>query len=213
MKVSDIAAILIGIIVAAFFIYEPTRELYVSAYNQMPILISFIKFAILATSGEMLVLRIKKGIFLERSFGLFPKMIIWGILGIFIYFAFGIFSTGVSSLFKSSGIPVLNAFLISFFMNITFAPIMMLTHHLTDMHINNESGLFKIKTFSPLYLLKNADWDKMWSFVFKKTIPFFWIPAHTITFLLPSQFRTLFAALLSIALGLLLALSTNKKNE
>ncbi len=214
MKLSDIAAVFFSILLAAFFIYEPTRALYSSAYNNQPVLISFIKFAILATSGEMLVSRLKNGFYFSKEFGLLPKMIIWGVLGIFIYIAFGIFSTGVSGLFHAADNRILNAFLISLFMNIIFAPIMMLTHHITDLHIKNGSGRFKIKTFSPLYLLTNTDWDKMWSFVFKKTIPFFWIPAHTITFLLPSQYRTLFAALLSIALGLLLALSIgNEKIE
>ena len=212
MRVSDFFAVIIGLALAVFFIFEPLRDLYISAYGSFPIIVSFIKFALLATSGEMVVLRINKGFYYSKEFGLLPKMLIWGILGVFIYFAFGIFSFGVTNLFGTDDIPLLNAFLISFFMNIIFAPVMMLTHHLTDLHITNESGRFTIKTFSPLNLLKNADWDKMWSFVYKKTIPFFWIPAHTVTFLLPSQFRTLFAAVLSIALGLLLTLST-RKNE
>lgn len=209
MKRSDITAIFSGLVLIVFFTYGPTRALYVSYYTKLPILVSFVKFAFLATSGELLVLRIRKGKYLDKEFGLFPKMIIWGFLGIFIYFAFGIFSSGVSSLFHVENIPLLNAFLISFFMNIIFAPVMMLTHHLTDLHITGESGKFNFKTFSPFVLLQNADWDKMWNFVYKKTIPFFWIPAHTITFLLPSQFRTLFAAILSIALGLLLTLRSN----
>jgi len=50
----------------------------------------------------------------------------------------------------------------------------------------------------------------MWNFIFKKTIPFFWIPAHTITFLLPAEFRVLFAAVLGIALGLILAIGSQK---
>ena len=211
MKKSDIPAIFSGLLLIGFFIYEPTRNLYVKGYSSFPVTVSFIKFAILATFGEMLVLRIKNGVYFRKEFGVFPKMIIWGLLGIFIYVAFGIFSTGVSTLFSVQHRPVLNAFLISLFMNIIFAPVMMVTHHLTDMHIQNQSGRFIIKTFSPLYLLKNADWDKMWSFVIKKTIPFFWIPVHTVTFLLPPQFRTVFAAMLSVVLGLLLALSKGDK--
>jgi len=213
LKRTDLAAFVLIALVVAFFIYEPTRALYVSAYNNSPIIISFIKFAFLATFGELLVLRIRKGIYYKKEFGLFPKMMIWGVLGIFIYFAFAIFSVGVSNLFKVQDIPILNAFLISLFMNIIFAPVMMLIHHLTDLHITQESGKFAIKSFSPLSLFKSADWDKMWSFVYKKTIPFFWIPAHTVTFLLPSQFRTLFAAVLSVALGLLLAFSTGKNKK
>jgi hypothetical protein len=47
----------------------------------------------------------------------------------------------------------------------------------------------------------------MWGFVYKKTIPFFWIPAHTVTFLLPAEIRVLFAVVLSVVLGLLLTIS------
>lgn len=213
MKLSDILAISLGFVVSAFFIYEPLRSLYLLAYTNCPITVSFCKFALLATSGEMLVHRIKKGSYYNKQFGLLPKMIVWGFLGISIYFAFAIFSTGVTSLFHTGGIPLLNAFLISIFINVIFAPLMMLTHHLTDLHITNEGGRFPMKTFSPLNLLKSADWDKMWSFVYKKTIPFFWIPAHTVTFLLPSQFRTLFAALLSMALGLLLTIPNGNKQK
>jgi len=212
LKKSDLLAILFGILIAVFFILEPTREFYVRIYSRLPAVISFLKFGILATTGEMLVLRIKRGRYIEKEFGLLPKMIIWGFLGVGIYMAFGIFSKGVPSLFPMIDNSFLTAFLISLLMNTIFAPVMMLTHHLTDLHISNEGGKFNLKTFSPLKLLKQADWDKMWSFAFAKTIPFFWIPAHTITFLLPSIYRTLFAALLSIALGLLLALSGKKNN-
>ena len=51
----------------------------------------------------------------------------------------------------------------------------------------------------------------MWGFVFKKTIPLFWFPAHTVTFLLPPSGRVLCAALLGVALGVLLALAARKK--
>ena len=55
-----------------------------------------------------------------------------------------------------------------------------------------------------------VNWDVQWNVVFKKTIPLFWFPAHTITFILPSTFQVLFAALLGVALGLILALASNK---
>ena len=48
-------------------------------------------------------------------------------------------------------------------------------------------------------------------FVFKKTIPFFWYPAHTITFLLPGEMRVLFAAILGVVLGVLLAIAARMK--
>jgi len=44
------------------------------------------------------------------------------------------------------------------------------------------------------------------NFVLLKTIPFFWIPAHTLTFLLPKEYRIVIAAFLSVVLGVILAL-------
>jgi hypothetical protein len=55
------------------------------------------------------------------------------------------------------------------------------------------------------------NWDRQWSFIFKKTIPLFWYPAHTITFMLPGEYRVLFAALLGVALGVILAIGARKK--
>ncbi|MEZ6853814.1 hypothetical protein [Halodesulfovibrio aestuarii] len=52
---------------------------------------------------------------------------------------------------------------------------------------------------------KEIDWNIMWGLVLKKTIPFFWIPTHTITFLLPPDLRILFAAMLGLALNVILA--------
>ena len=40
------------------------------------------------------------------------------------------------------------------------------------------------------------------------TLPTFWVPAHTITFLLPGEYRVVFAALLSICLGIILSLKS-----
>lgn len=60
-------------------------------------------------------------------------------------------------------------------------------------------------------IMQNLNWRVQWGFVFKKTIPFFWFPAHTITFLLPGEMRVLFAALLGVALGVILAVAARKK--
>jgi hypothetical protein len=62
-------------------------------------------------------------------------------------------------------------------------------------------------------ILKQIDWNVQWNFVFKKTIPIFWIPAHTITFLLPPDYQVLFAAVLSIILGLILAVASLKSEK
>ena len=84
--------------------------------------------------------------------------------------------------------------------------------HITDAHIAIHGGKLKA-LISPIQMAERfaaLNWQAQWGFVFKKTIPFFWYPAHTITFLLPTEQRVLFAALLGIALGVLLALSSKK---
>ena len=50
----------------------------------------------------------------------------------------------------------------------------------------------------------------LWGFVFKKTLPFFWVPCHTITFVLPTELRVLFAAALGVVLGSILAIASPK---
>jgi hypothetical protein len=61
----------------------------------------------------------------------------------------------------------------------------------------------------------NMDWAVQWNFVLKKTIPLFWIPAQTITFLLPPEVQILFAALLGVVLGILMAVAAilGKKSQ
>lgn len=221
MRRSDIPVILILSALIVFFLIPETRGLYEQFYSSFPLILTFIKFALLATAGEILALRIRQGQYSVKGFGILPKMLIWGLLGLAIYAAFGIFSAGVPILFEpllsslnGNGIVgLVRAFLISFFMNLIFAPVMMLTHHITDAHIAGQQGRFRFKHFKLLPLLEQIDWPRIWGVIFKRTIPLFWIPAHTVTFLLPEEFRTLFAAALSVALGLFLGAFGGRKGR
>lgn len=207
MKRSDILAILFVGGILSIFIFPESREWYNRAYENYAILMSFMKFALLATFGEMLVLRLFKGHYNYKEFGLLPKALVWGFLGITLYFAFAIFAGGVTNMIQAETTPmrVLQSFSISFFMNIFYAPILMLSHHISDLFIADNNGRFPVGKWRTKVLLQKIDWEKMWGFVIKKTIPLFWIPVHTITFLLPEQYRILLAAVLSIVLGLFLA--------
>ncbi len=184
---------------------------------------SFIKFALLATLGEVIGLRIKTGKYISPGFGVMPRMIVWGFLGITIKIAMMVFAVGTPVILEKMGVTgavsamsgslsakkVLVAFSVSLLMNIFYAPVMMTFHKITDMHIQSTGGTL-IGFFTPIKfgkLFVALDWNVQWNFVFKKTIPFFWIPAHTVTFLLPEDFRVLFAALLGIALGVILAVA------
>ena len=86
-------------------------------------------------------------------------------------------------------------------------------HKITDTHILMTGGTLR-GLFSPIpmgEIMQGLNWRVQWEFVFKKTIPLFWFPAHTVTFLLPGEVRVLFAALLGVALGVILAVAARKK--
>jgi len=184
---------------------------------------SFVKFSILATLGEIIGLRIKEKVYFKKGFGIVPRAIVWGFLGITIKMAFIIFAKGVPEFLIQIGLENINdenflnklikAFSISASMNLIYAPIMMTLHKITDTHILYNNGkimcIFKKIKFGEILI--NLNWSVQWNFVFKKTIPFFWIPAHTITFLLPAEYQILFAAILGIILGILLAIASLKK--
>lgn len=89
------------------------------------------------------------------------------------------------------GAKLIMSFSISVLINTLFAPVLMITHKLTDLHIAKTGGTLSSLCTKPdvVSLFCSIDWNSMWSFVLKKTIPFFWIPAHTIVFMLPAHFQ------------------------
>ncbi len=216
MKKEDFYVLISIIFLCVLFSFSGSGDFYKKAYHFSPELVSFVKFAFLATFGEMAVARIRTGRYIPHGFGLVPKALIWGFWGGAISLAFRIFAGGVGlfPVFTGSSCVLsvfLKAFTVSFFMNIFFAPVMMLGHRITDQHISDEGGKFSFTRFNTAAILEKLDWDLFWGFIVKKTIPFFWIPAHTITFLLPEEFRVLFAALLSVILGVFLSLGSSRK--
>lgn len=225
MKSKDIVFILCLLaLFAPFLLFKDVYDFYSQFNKEHGMIMSFIKFAILATVGEVIGLRIRTGKYNRKGFGIIPRAIVWGFLGLTIKMAFKIFAVGtpvfveylgVEGAIASLGsqdltlIKVLTAFSISTAMNLIYAPVMMTFHKITDTHIESNggtiAGLFRPIKFKEIFV--NLNWSVQWGFVFKKTIPFFWIPAHTITFLLPEEHQVLFAALLGIALGVILAIA------
>lgn len=209
-----------------FFLFTEVFEYYESFNINHPIVMSFIKFAVLATLGEVIGLRIKTGRYTTEGFGVVPRAVIWGFLGITIKMAFVIFASGVPLFLEKMGLngavavmrqplsfdKMLVAFSISVAMNLVYAPVMMTMHRITDIHILDNGGkiVSLVRQIKFGKIIAGLDWERQWNFVFKKTIPLFWIPAHTITFLLPAEYQILFAALLGIVLGVLLAIAGNK---
>ncbi len=226
MKKADWILILCVAVVAALFAIPQTRcaEGFNWATAHHPYIMAFFKFAILATLGEMLALRIREGVYNKKGFGVLPRMMVWGFLGMCIAMAMVIFKVGVPAFLGSLGwhdaatlfgaaeftwgkLGV--AFAVSVLMNSIFAPVMMTFHKCTDIHITDNGGtvrgLLRSMKMREIFAHK-VNWDMQWNFVIKKTIPLFWFPAHTITFILPANLQVLFAALLGVALGLILAI-------
>ena len=240
MKKGDFILIACVAVVAALFAIPQTHagEAFNWATAHHPYIMAFFKFAILATLGEMLALRIREGVYNKPGFGVLPRMIVWGFLGMAIAMSMVIFKCGVpvflgtvadaltgnadhavayAAVFKASEFTLGKlgiAFAVSVLMNSIFAPVMMTFHKCTDIHITDNGGTVR-GLFRPIkmreIMSKKINWDIQWSLVIKKTIPLFWFPMHTITFILPANLQVLFAALLGVALGLILALAGGAK--
>ena len=173
----------------------------------------FLKTMILASMGEILVKRIRTGFYFSDK-GFVLKAIVWGFLGMTFVFVFPLFDNGVKSIFNNQTVfeqtflnRLMYAFLISTTMNLIFAPTFMMLHRITDTYINLAEGSIKKIIKIDLYnVIDHIDFKFFYGFVILKTIPFFWIPAHTITFMLPDAYRVLMASYLSIVLGMLLTL-------
>jgi hypothetical protein len=95
-------------------------------------------------------------------------------------------------------------------MNTTFGPTFMAIHKITDKLLELRAKKEKANLTN---IVKNIDWCGFWNFTILKTVPLFWIPAHTITFLLPAEYQVMMAAALSVALGIILSLGNRSKKS
>ena len=230
MKKADLLFLAGVILLIGPFIGSSTVfEAYQATNAAHPYIMAFVKFMLLSSIGEMLGLRIKQGVYTYRGYGILPRAIVWGFLGVLIAYAMNIFKVGTPTLLQTWGIEnacvamsggfswtkLISALCISTAMNTMFAPMFMTLHKVTDTHILACGGSLK-SLITPIafgQILSQLNWKVQWDFVFKKTIPLFWIPAHTITFMLPSQYQVLFAASLSIVLGVLLSVAAVMSRE
>lgn len=219
---ADTAAALIVLVPVLLVGWSDTAlRAYLTVTTAHPFAAGFVKFALLATFGECLVQRWLTGRYLPPGFGLIPRAVVWGLLGMAITLAFQIFSAGVPDALAAGGFAwardalagplgwrkLCVAFCISLAMNTMFAPVLMVAHKVGDLHIAGRGGSLDSLWHMPHpgALLASVNWEAMWAVVLFRSVLFFWVPAHTVTFLLPPAFRVLFAAVLGAVLGLILA--------
>jgi len=212
LKKGDIIWSIFLAIIVLFLLVPGTREIFKDLTASYSYLMGFIKFSILATMGELLSIRIvnKKW---KRPNGLFYRVVIWGFLGVVIVLVFDLFNSGVAAAQSKNLLPgesskFMLAFLTSALMNMIFAPTMMAFHRISDTYIEKKHNINRKINLEKV--VSSINWGDFVSFVILKTIPFFWIPAHTIVFLLPDVYRIITAAFLSMALGAILAFATTR---
>lgn len=196
-----------------FLMLSPwTADTFATMTANHPYLMGFAKFFVLASLGELLAIRMNRGVYAKPAYML-VRAFIWGIVGILVVYTFSLYSNGVAAAVEAKLLPdwgkVSRALFTSITMNLTFAPAFMAAHRISDKLLDRRAvGLRGVKA-----AVADIDWTQFYTFVIGKTVPLFWIPAHTITFLLPPTYRVLVAASLSIALGLILSLAKMSKKE
>ncbi|MGM0598964.1 MAG: hypothetical protein ACQETH_04000 [Candidatus Rifleibacteriota bacterium] len=173
---------------------------YIELVKTYPILTAMVQFAILGTFGDI----ISKWI-VERKISkpftikvMLLKALEWAFLAILIKYAFVGFKGFVKLLVAEQYLPELGnftrAFAISTTMNLQFGLLLVLMHRLLDNLIARQSNWNNIdKGFYSL----------LW----------FWIPAHTVTFMLPKHFQIGLAALWSVMLGIILGFYQRKPQK
>lgn len=199
-------ALLLGWII--LLVIPSAREIFIKVTELHPYWGGFVKFAILASMGDLMGARVLNGQWRIPS-NLFQKALVWGIIGMMVTVVFSVYMGGVAFAqsigrlpFKGSALA--QAFFGSTIMNLTFGPMMYVYHMYGDKVMD---ALFAKKKLSLRDMVETTDWYTLVSFSWLKTCLFVWIPCHTIVFLMPSEYRVLASAFLSILLGLIIAYS------
>jgi hypothetical protein len=198
-----VAIALLAAVTAALWNYATG---YAALSNAHPYIVSFFNFALLSTFGEAMGARLSgQGWRLKK---LLWRALAWGIIGIWVAAAFPFQYSGVAALTENGIWPDFSqAFSTSLWANLLsgYAFFMMLTQYWMNNLINRgwsePWSIFQDEQFVP------------WARTILLSLILFWLPAHTATFMLPDGWRTLFAAYLGIALGLILTLAKRPSIE
>lgn len=195
--------LMVLIVGIALFLFS--RDAFLHFASEYRYIGGFMKFFVLASLGDLLSSYLKHKNFVWPSYFL-VKGIIWGFIGILIVVMFPLYVNGVEALFREGLLPFetrfTEALYTSILMNITFGAMMMLAHFTSDGYLSYKKEHLSLKE-----TMQKLDYPQFMHRTFFRVIPLFWIPAHTITFLLPTEFRVLFAATLGIALGFILGMT------
>ena len=210
----------IDILVAVFvllwlivLIIPYTRAAYQYLSSDMPFLLAFVNFSILASIGELIGLRISVNFWHIPSFFL-ARFVVWGLLGIMIMFIFNIFYGGIIASQQNGILPfpdsqIATAFLTSAFMNTSFGPVLFAFRKVFETFLRLKSE--KKGKISMEEIANEVNWNRLFTFFWLKCCFLFYIPVHTVVFMLPYNLRIIISAFMSIVLGLIVAFFSRKK--
>ena len=88
-------AFIIGVfaVFAAVLIIPASREVFETLSADHPYIMGFIKFALLATAGELIAIKMASGKFSKPAY-LTARIIIWGLIGVWITYMMKMFFIG-----------------------------------------------------------------------------------------------------------------------
>jgi hypothetical protein len=212
MKRGDFIWSAIMVCVVASLVNPTSRGAIMSETMVHPYLMGIIKFAILASMGELFAIRIIAGQW-NIPCGMVYRVCFWGFMGFTLTTAVSVYANGVPGSIQSGILfgarfhsPVIRAFWTSVMMNATYGPVIMSAHRISDTYLDLAGGrLRNLPSVKFDTVLATINWHSLVVVVIFRLLTFFWIPAHTITFLLPPVYRVLCAAILGFVLGVLLA--------
>lgn len=195
------------------FIVPNTREIFIKVTEAHLYMGGFIKFAFLASMGDLLGMRIINNAWAIPG-NVLQKAFVWGVMGIMITLVFTVYMGGVAVAQSAGRLPfddvvLAQAFFGSVVMNMTFGPMLYIYHMFGD-KIMESLSMKKGERPTLEDMVNSVDWYTLVSFSWLKTCLLIWIPLHTAVFLLPAAYRVLASAFLSILLGVIIALARKR---
>lgn len=172
---------------------------YVELVKEYPIYSAMVQFAILGTLGDIFSKWVQQGK-VHKPYKvsiILLKMLEWAIIAITIKYAFTGFQGFIDSLVAHHLLPELSNFARAFTVSVT---------------MNLQYGLFLVifHRFLDNVIAKKHNWKNIDKGMF--SLIWFWIPAHTITFMLEKPFQIGLAALWSVVLGFILGYYNRENN-
>ncbi len=171
-------------------------EWYLKTVECYPFQAAFVQFAILGMAGDWIASAVTRKKIEYTPFQFSKKMLGWGILGLVIKVGFIGMHGFTAAIFTKFHWPtanvLLSAFCMSLFTNLLFGPQMMFFHRWEDNLLLGTKGY------------RGMD-------IAIKSLVWFWIPAHTLTFSIASHDAQIgLAAAWSLVLGLILGIARRK---